>query len=115
MKIKEKLYNYFKINDFKGNVTNYIEARIELLRMDVEERFAGVASKLIYAIVKIFLVILAIFTGLQLLGNVLNHYFNSFWLGNAAVLATVLIALLIWVILKEKAMNFIQKKTQDSI
>jgi Putative Actinobacterial Holin-X, holin superfamily III len=110
MKIKEKLYNYLKIDDLKGNVSSFVEAKIELLRMDVEDRFIEGIVKVVYVIIQVLLLLLVLIFALILVANLLNSWLDSTWKGYGIVFLVSIIPFIVWNLAKEKATSFIRTK-----
>ncbi len=111
MKIKEKIYNYLKIDDLKGNVSSFVEAKVELLRMDVEDRFIEGVVKIFYFIIQLLLLFLVAIFALILLAIMFNSWLESTWMGYGIVFILCLIPFLIWNLNKEKMSEIIRSKT----
>ncbi len=73
--IKDSLFKFLRLDNLMDNLTGYVEARVELLKIEIREDIARVLAK---AIVVIMVAVLAMIF-LLFLSIGLAHYLNTFF------------------------------------
>ena len=117
MNLKENIGDFLRINELKDNVSTLVESKIELVKIDFQEKIEDVVVKIIYAAVLAFLgFVVAIFLSI-LLAVFLNHSLKSDYLGFLIVSLFYGIILLIWIFAKKtiaERLKKIAEKITDS-
>ena len=81
--MENKLFKFFKLDGLLESLKGYIDARLQLLRMDLEEKASGIIASLFFVVLLAFsFIMMLIFLSLAL-GNYLNSIFHSSYLGFA--------------------------------
>ena len=73
--IKDTIFKFLRLDNLMDNLTGYVEARVELLKIEIREDVAKVLVKAIVVIIVAFLTI----TFLLFLSIGLAHYLNTFF------------------------------------
>jgi len=76
-------------------IKNYIEAKLELIKLDFVDRTASVMSKLVGLCVLVSVMIMGVITFLLLLAIVLGYLLNNYILGITIFLGVILGAIII--------------------
>jgi len=79
------------ISSLKEKITQYIQLRFELARLEVIERLVNVMGYFAFMIIAIFLVFLIIFFVFLALAELFNQWFNSYALGYFCTAIVILI------------------------
>jgi hypothetical protein len=81
--MENKFLNFFKLDGLLESLKGYIEARLQILKLDLEEKASGIIASLLFVVLLAFsFIMMLIFLSLAL-GNYLNSIFNSSYLGFA--------------------------------
>jgi F0F1-type ATP synthase assembly protein I len=117
MNLKENIGDFLRINELKDNVTTLVESKIELVKIDFQEKIEIVVVKVIYAAVLAFLgFVVAIFLSI-LIAVFLNHFLESDYLGFLIVGLFYGIILAIWIFAKNtvsEKIKIVAEKITDS-
>lgn len=73
--IKETIFKFLRLDNLMGNLTGYVEARIELLKIEIKEDVAKVLASALMILIVAFLA----FIFLLFLSFGLAHYLNTFF------------------------------------
>lgn len=79
------------ISSIKEKITQYIQLRFELIRLEVIERLVNVMGYFAFMIIAIFLVFLIIFFVFLALAELFNQLFNSYALGYFCTAVVILL------------------------
>ncbi len=115
MNIKESISDYLKIGELKDNLMQVIEAKIDLKKLDIQEKIEDKIAPLITnLIIGVFVFIAFVMLNI-ILAVLLNGALESTWIGYAIVfLIYSLLALLIYVN-REKVEVSIKNKISEEI
>ncbi|MFN4084337.1 MAG: hypothetical protein ACK4LB_00265 [Spirosomataceae bacterium] len=100
MKVTQKVADYLGLDQFKSNVLALVEAKVTLTKLEVQEKIEMLLVQAILVLIKASLGLAALVMGSVCLGGLLNAWWESSWLGYAA-LTTFYTFLLGWVWWKE--------------
>ena len=117
MSLKDNISDYFRINELRDNVAHLIEAKIELVKIDFQEKIEDIIVKVIYAAVLAFISLLVLIFLSILLAGFLNNWLKSQYLGFLIVGSFYAILLLIWIFAKNAVTHQIKniaEKVTDS-
>ena len=99
----------FKFNEFKDTVTNLIEAKIELKKLEIQGKIEQAAVELLYVFL-MFIIALVVLVFLSIMIAIgLNHLFHSLWLGFLLIFLLYL-ALLAFMVFKKDTISAIFKR-----
>ena len=73
--IKESIFKFLRLDHLMESVTGYVEARIELLKIEIREDVAKVLAKALMILIVVFLALIF----LLFLSIGLAHYLNNFF------------------------------------
>jgi uncharacterized membrane protein YqjE len=114
-KLKETIFKFLRLDGVFNNLTGYVEARIELLKIEIKEDVAKVlASALIFMVVFFFGFMFMVFFSIAV-AHILNQYFNASYFGYSIVAGFYLIGFLIFMIFRKSILNKFEKKLADAI
>lgn len=85
-----------QIEEIRESLLNYLEARIELLQIEVRERIESVVLTALYFFIGAFLVFITLLFALILLSVGLNIWLDSRYAGYVIILSLFLILSLVW-------------------
>lgn len=123
MSLKSKLLNLLHIDSLIETVTGYLEKKIELVKIEVKEETAAIAAKIIIYMTLLLLVLFIVVFLSIVASHLLNHYFESTYIGHLIVAGIYLLLLIILLILRktldlegkleEIIFKFMTKKSDD--
>ena len=103
----------FNLDNLVSNITGYFEAKIELVKLDIQDRISDIVSGIAHLFVLILVLFLVVlFTGMALgfgLGSLLNNNFLGFLI--VAFMFGILLILTTKKVLKTIVDKEIQKTT----
>lgn len=100
MKVTQKVADYLGLDQFKANILALVEAKVALTKLEVQEKIEGLLVQAILVLIKASLAMAAFVMASVCIGGLLNAWWESTWLGFAAL--TGLYALMLaWVWWKE--------------
>ena len=73
--IKDTLYKFLRLDNLMGNLTGYVEARIDLLKIEIKEDIAKVLASALLILIVVFLALIF----LLFLSIGFAHYLNTFF------------------------------------
>lgn len=115
MSLKSSISDFFKFDELKDNFIKLIEAKFELKKLEIQEKFENLITDLIVKIsVGIFLFIAFIMANI-LLSVVLNILLESSWYGFAIVFIIYLTISLIVYLNRDALLHQVQKKVTEHI
>jgi uncharacterized membrane protein YqjE len=113
--LKDIIFKFLRLDGVFNHLSGYLEARIELLKIEIREDVAKVvASAMIYAVVFFFATMFMIFFSIGL-AQFLNRYFDESYLGYWIVAATYLTGFLIFMIFRKSILKNFEKHLADII
>lgn len=114
-KLKETIFKFLRLDGVFNHLSGYLEARIELLKMEIREDVAKViASAMIFAVVFFFATMFMIFFSIGL-AQFLNQYFSESYLGYWIVAGLYLAGFLIFLIFRKGILNNFESHLTDLI
>jgi hypothetical protein len=100
------------LDNFVSNITGFFETKIELLKLDIQERISASLSGIIHVVVMVLVMFLVIlFAGMALgfaLGSVLGNNALGF------LMVSILFAILLWILNKKMLKGIIDKEIEKS-
>lgn len=100
MKVAQKVSDYLGLEQFKSNVVALIEAKVALTKLEVQEKIEALLAQAILLLMKAFLGLATFLMASVWIGGLLNQWWESAWLGYAALMTFYGLALA-WVWSKE--------------
>jgi uncharacterized membrane protein YqjE len=115
MSIKSSIADYLKIDELKDNFLKLIEAKFELKKLEVQEKFENVLTDLIVAVV-LGIAIFVVFIFINILIAIgLNLLLKSTWMGYAIVLFFYVFGAVILNNNKQWIREIVRKKVDEKI
>lgn len=94
------------ISSIKDKITQYIQLRFELIRLEVIERLVNVMGYFAFMIIAIFFFFLVILFLFMALAEMFNHLFNSYALGYFCTAVVILVCAVAVVLSAKKIIRF---------
>ena len=114
-KIKDTIFKFLRLDGVLNHLSGYVEARIELLKIEIKEDVTKVvASAMIFAVVFFFATMFMIFFSIGL-AQFLNRYFDESYLGYWIVAGLYLAGLLIFMIFRKNILKNFEKQLTNLI
>jgi uncharacterized membrane protein YqjE len=97
MGLKDSFLKFLRINEIKYALIGLVEAKLELKKLEVQEKFGEQLTNIIYALITLIigLIILIFFSILIAAG--LNLWLESAWYGFAITGAFYIVLLIFWI------------------
>lgn len=113
--LKDTIFKFLRLDGVFNHLSGYVEARIELLKIEIREEVAKVvANAMIYAVVFFFATMFMVFLSVGL-AHFLNQYFNESYLGYWIVAGLYLVGLLVFMIFRTPILKNFEKHLADII
>jgi hypothetical protein len=110
--MENKFLKFLKLDGLVDSLKGYIDAKLQMLKIDLEEKVSGIIASLFFVVLLAFcFIMMLIFLSLAL-GNYLNAIFNSSYLG-FAVLGLFYLILVIILALNITGKGFLYKKVKN--
>ena len=113
--LKDIIFKFLRLDGVFNHLSGYLEARIELLKIEIREDVAKViANAMIYAVVFFFATMFMIFFSIglaQFLNQFLNESYSGYWI----VAGIYLAGFLIFMIFRKGILNNFEKHLTDII
>ncbi|MFL5729735.1 MAG: phage holin family protein [Cytophagaceae bacterium] len=108
-----KFLNFFKFDGILDVVKGYVDAKIQLVKLDIKEKASKVITTLLFMVLLLFSFLMMVVFGSLALGHYLNTLFHSEYLG------FVVLALFFFMIVLIMAFNvtkgFLHKKIRNML
>lgn len=113
--LKDTIFKFLRLDGVFNHLSGYLEARIELLKIEIREDVAKVvASAMIYAVVFFFATMFMIFFSIGL-AQFLNRYFSESYIGYWIVAGIYLSGFLIFMIFRKGILQNFEKHLIERI
>jgi uncharacterized membrane protein YqjE len=114
-KLKDTIFKFLRLDGLFNHLSGYVEARIELLKIEIREDLAkALARVMIYGVIFFFGFMFMIFFSLGL-AHFLNQYFSETYVGYWLVAGLYLVGLLIFSFFKKGILSNFEKNLLDLI
>src|SRR6478735_6843061 len=114
-KLKETIFKFLRLDGIFDHLSGYLEARIELLKIEIQEDVAKtIAAALIYGVVFFFATMFMIFLSIGI-AQFLNQYFEKNYIGYWLVAGFYLAGFLIFLIFRKEILKKFEKRLTDII
>lgn len=100
MKVTQKVADYLGLDQFKANIVALVEAKVALTKLEVQEKIEILLVQAVLVLIKAALGLAILVMASVCVGGLLNAWWESTWLGYAALTGLYGI-LLTWVLLQE--------------
>ena len=111
--IKDTIFKFLKIDNLIANFSGYIESRIALFKIEIQEDLARVLAKsLVYAAMMFFAFLFLVFFSIGL-AQYLNSFFSDSFAGYWIVAGIYLMIFLFVLILQKPINKSIEKSFND--
>lgn len=95
-------------DSLKGDITELISTRIQLLRLEVYEKTSKVASTLIFGIIAVNLIFFTLLFAFIALGYLFSEWLNSLAAGFGMVVGIYLILFVLLFLLRKKIIDWME-------
>jgi hypothetical protein len=110
--MENKFLKFFKLDGLLESLKGYIDTRLQMLKLDLEEKASGIISSLVFVVLLAFcFIMMLIFLSLAL-GNYLNSLFNSSYLG-FGLMGIFYLILVIILAMNITGKGFLHKKVKN--
>jgi len=114
-KLKDTIFKFLRLDGLFNHLSGYVEARIELLKIEIREDLAkALARVMIYGVIFFFGFMFMIFFSLGL-AHFLNQYFSETYVGYWLVAGLYLVGLLLFSFFKKGILSNFEKNLLDLI
>ncbi len=113
--ILEAISKFFKLDSLKENLTGYVEARVELLKLEVREDVAKVITRALVLGVIFFLAFLFIIFFSLGMAHFLNRYFGENFIGFWIVAGFYLILFAVSLAFKKQLFQNLERLFKDRL
>lgn len=114
-KLKDTIFKFLRLDGLVGHLSGYMEARIELLKIEIREDVAKtLANAMIFGVVFFFGFMFMIFFSIGL-AHFLNQYFNESFIGYWIVAGLYLVGFLIFLTFKKSILKNFEKHLAEKI
>jgi uncharacterized membrane protein YqjE len=114
-KLKETIFKFLRLDGLFNHLTGYVEARIELLKIEIREDIAkALANAMIYGVIFFFGFMFMAFFSVGL-AHFLNRYFSQTYVGFAIVAGLYLVGFLIFMIFRKNILQNFEKHLTELI
>jgi uncharacterized membrane protein YqjE len=110
---KSRLFKFLKIDTIVENLTGLIEARLELVKIELKEELAKIGARVIAGVVFAFLAVMIIIFFNFWMANLLNSLIGSLWAGYAIVTGFYFLILIL--LIAFRVPKVLQEKIEDSL
>lgn len=115
MSLKGLVVRFLRINELKYALTGLLEAKLELKRLEIQERVENSLTDVVYLLVASFLGLIVLLFLSIIASIALNMWLESDWMGYAIISGFYSLMLLFWVIKKTFLKAEIRKQINQSI
>jgi Na+/melibiose symporter-like transporter len=114
-KIREAIFKFLRLDGVFNHLSGYVEARIELIKLEIrEEVAAALARAMVFIVVSFFCFMCIAFLSIGV-AHFLNQYFHETYAGFFIVAGLYLAGLLILVAFRKPFTKKFSKHLSDSI
>ena len=113
--ILEAIAKFFKLDSLKENLTGYIDARVQLLKLEVREDIAKVITRALVFTVIIFLAFLFIIFFSLGLSLFINQYFHESYMGFWIVGGVYLILFILSIAFKKQLFHKLEHALNEHL
>ena len=111
--IESKIFKFLKLDSLLDGVKGYIDARIQLFKLEMQEKAANVLTSVIFIVMVVFCGLMTLVFLSLALGNFLNEVFGNTYLGFCVLGLFYLIMLIVLGINISKGL--LHRKVQTTI
>ena len=107
--IKDKILKFLRLDNIIDNASGYVEARLELYKMEIREDMARLLAKaLVYMIIGLFGFLLLVFFSIGL-AQFLNGYFEKGYAGYWIVASIYGVVVLVFLLFRNDFLRWFEK------
>lgn len=113
--IKDSIFKFLRLDNLMENLTGYVEARIELLKIEIKEDIAKVLAKAIMILIVVFLAfIFLLFLSIGF-AHYLNNYFDKAQIGYWIVAGIYGVPCLIFILFRKRIGHAMETNLMEMI
>ena len=105
----------FKFNELKDTVTNLIEAKFELKKLEIQDKIEKAMVEMLYAFLVFILGIVVLVFLSIMLALTFNYWLSSSWLGFLIMFLIYLFISLIFILRKNIIINVLKHKIEEEV
>jgi hypothetical protein len=110
--MENKFLKFFKLDGLLESLKGYIDARLQILKLDLEQKASGIIASLFFVVLLAFsFIMMLIFLSLAL-GNYLNSIFHSSYTG-FALLGLFYFILVVILAISISGKGFLHRKVKN--
>ncbi|MBK5279954.1 MAG: phage holin family protein [Bacteroidia bacterium] len=114
-KLTESIFKFLRLDGLFNHITGFMEARIELLKIEIKEDVAKtLANAMIFGIFFFFGFMFMVFFSIGL-AHFLNQYFDKSYAGYSIVAGLYLVGFAVFMILRKSVLKVCQKELIELI
>ena len=113
--LKETIFKFLRFDGIIDSLSGYVEARIELVKIEIREEVAKVIAKAMILAVVFFFALMFIFFFSVALAHFLNRYFTESYIGYGIVAGIYLLGFLVFMIFRKGILKNFEHKLAEAI
>ena len=115
MESKNPIFELFQVDKLIENISGYIETRLELFKLDIQEGLAKILANLAFFSILLLLVLIVLIFISMTVSFYLNKALDSSFLGFGIVALFYLLLLVLFILFSKKNMEVITSRIQKII
>ena len=108
--MKEKIESWLKLDQLVDNLTGYVDAKVRLTKLQIQEEFSKGLAKLLVASMLFLMLFWVMLFGIVTVALFLGEYLESYALGFAIVTAIALLKAFFLFWQRERITNYVMKQ-----
>ena len=97
-----------QLEEIKDTLFRYFETRIDLFKIETRDKIERAVVMALYGAILLCIALTVLILIVILLGTFLNKWLNSDYLGYLILLGVFVLKLVIWIVFREKLIQFIR-------
>jgi uncharacterized membrane protein YqjE len=115
MNIKTEIEKYLKLGELKNTFVQLVEAKFELKKLELQEKVEQLVTDLVFLLVASFFGFAILLLLSVLLGEGLNQWLGSPWLGYVLVVSLYLLIFIGWVANRTVVKQQIKRRVEELV
>ncbi|MBS1951964.1 MAG: hypothetical protein OJF59_001097 [Cytophagales bacterium] len=107
--IKESIFKFLRLDGLINNLSGYVEARIELIKLEVREEVTKIVSRGLMLVIVFFLGLLFLVFLSFGLANYFNKYFNDSYSGYWIIATVYGLPCILMVLFRKKISHYFER------
>jgi uncharacterized membrane protein YqjE len=115
MDVKETLFKFLHLDNLVGNLTGYLETRLELYKVEMREDFARVLARaMVYIMLSLFGFLFLIFLSIGV-ANFINSFYDAAYVGYWIVAGVYALGFLLFLLFRKSIDKIIEQRFMEMI